>query len=80
MPKITVALYAGLKARALAYQGASEFEMEVPEGSKVADVIKLLELPEEDIANIFVDRTLKDKEYLIKDGQRLAFFPLIAGG
>lgn len=78
--KITVALYAGLKARTLAPQGASEFELEAPEGSNIGDIIKLLGLPEDEVANIFVDRSIKDREFVVKDGQRVAFFPLIAGG
>ncbi|AWB11008.1 Molybdopterin converting factor, small subunit [Thermodesulfobium acidiphilum] len=80
MPKITVALYAGLKARAHAPEGASEFDLDIPEGSKIGDIIKLLDLPDDEVANIFVDRSLKDREYIVKDGQRIAFFPLIAGG
>ncbi|MEO1785086.1 MoaD/ThiS family protein [Thermodesulfobium sp. 4217-1] len=78
--KITVALYAGLKARALAPQGASEFDLDIPERSKIGDIIKLLDLPDDEVANIFVDRSIKDREFIIKDGQRVAFFPLIAGG
>ncbi|PMB76477.1 MAG: hypothetical protein C0177_06105 [Fervidicoccus fontis] len=78
MPKITVALYAGLKAHAP--EGASEFDLDIPEGSKIGDIIKLLDLPDDEVANIFVDRSLKDREYIVKDGQRIAFFPLIAGG
>jgi molybdopterin converting factor small subunit len=78
--KITVALYAGLKARALAPQGASEFDLEAPEGSKIGDIIKLLDLPDDEVANIFVDRSMRDRDFVVKEGQRVAFFPLIAGG
>ncbi|HEM56077.1 MAG TPA: hypothetical protein ENO30_04870, partial [Thermodesulfobium narugense] len=61
-------------------EGASEFDLDIPEGSKIGDIIKLLDLPDDEVANIFVDRSLKDREYIVKDGQRIAFFPLIAGG
>lgn len=56
---------------------ARTFELE--EGTTIADVVAMLGLPDEPRV-IFVNSTHAPEEQELRDGDRLAIFPPVAGG
>jgi molybdopterin converting factor small subunit len=54
--------------------------MEVEEGTTVRDLMNLLALPEQAAKIIFRNGLHAKEEQPVKDGDRIAFFPPVAGG
>ena len=62
--------------------GLPKFSIEIPEGSTIRSVIKKLKFPKEEKNFIFmVNGSPKfDQNYVVKDKDILAIFPLLGGG
>lgn len=60
--------------------GPEEQEITVPEGSTVADVVRMLKIPEQYPKLRIVNGVHVDRDYRLKEGDTLALFPPIAGG
>ncbi len=56
------------------------FEMEVPAGATLADLVDRLKLPREEVKVFFVNGRARPKDWLLKAGDDVGIFPLIAGG
>jgi len=52
----------------------------IPEGTPLSALLKQISVPEEEIKLTFVNRQQKDNGYLLKDGDQIAIFPMVAGG
>ena len=78
MKTIEVALFSGLKI--YGKDESSVFSYKVHDNAAVSDVIKLLNIPEEKSLNLFVNGTRVFDDYVLSDGDRLAIFPIVAGG
>lgn len=73
--KITVKLFATLR------EGRPPLQtLEFPEGKGVVEVIRALNIPEQEVALIFVNGRHADPEDRLKDGDTLALFPPVGGG
>ncbi len=59
------------------YQGMS---LEVPPGTAVAQVIKLLGLPPQEVTLIMVDGRRQEDDFPLQGDERLGLFPPIGGG
>ncbi len=46
----------------------------------VKEILEKLGVPEEEVKNIIVNGRRSDLDHLLADGDRVAFFPAIAGG
>ena len=78
--KIDIALFAHLAGHQPDGQGGRHPRtFDLAEGTTIADVIALLELPNEPRV-IFVNGRHADEDRALLDGDRLAIFPPIAGG
>jgi hypothetical protein len=53
---------------------------EVMEGSSAGEVLKMLNLPEEEVRTILINGRKADKCSILRDGDLFHVFPLIAGG
>lgn len=78
--KVEVALFAYLSA----YQpdgqaGRHPRTLEFPDGTRISDIIESLELPDEPRV-VFVNGKHAAEEALLREGDRLAIFPPVAGG
>jgi molybdopterin converting factor small subunit len=56
------------------------FEMEIPEGATVADIVNQLKLPQEEVKVFFVNGRARSKDWPLASGDEVGIFPLIAGG
>lgn len=78
--KVDIALFASLSERhAPDVPGGRTRTYELAEGTTIADVIKMLELPDQPRI-VFVDGRHAEESSTLHDGQRLAIFPPVAGG
>lgn len=56
------------------------FEMELPEGATLADLVNHLKLPREEVKVFFVKGRARPENWRLEDGDEVGIFPLIAGG
>jgi molybdopterin converting factor small subunit len=73
---VTVRLYATLRERA----HAAVVDLDVPEGTTIADVARRLGLPRGAVHLAFVRGVSQDESYVLRAGDDLGMFPPIAGG
>jgi molybdopterin synthase catalytic subunit len=75
--RVTVRLFAGLRERA----GASERELELPEGARLADVWAPLALGEEPDGLLYaVNKEYAPSERRLSEGDEIALIPPVSGG
>ena len=80
MIQVTVRLYASLrKYRPDVPLNGSETLL-LPEGSTVLDLMAGLDLPNEEVQTVFVNRRVMHRETVLHAGDRVDLFPAIAGG
>nr|VFK44188.1 MAG: Mut7-C ubiquitin [Candidatus Kentron sp. SD]VFK77902.1 MAG: Mut7-C ubiquitin [Candidatus Kentron sp. SD] len=82
--KITLKLFASLDKYLPAGAERNTVEMETPEGSTIAEIIKRIGLPHESVKLVFVDgvHQLIDELHrrTMEPGETLAIWPPVAGG
>lgn len=73
--QITVKLFATFR------QGRFEIESRnFPDGTRVKDVVRSLNLPEQELGILMVNSRHVDLDRALVDGETLAIFPLVGGG
>jgi sulfur-carrier protein len=58
----------------------SGFEVELPEGGTLGDLLSALEIPSEETRVAFVNGNIRDLDWELKTGDELGLFPPIGGG
>ncbi len=76
--RIHVKVFAGLRDHAPG--GKSPFDLDLPDGSRVADVLGRLEIPPDKPKIVLVNGRHTDLERVLADGDELSLFPPVAGG
>ena len=61
-------------------RAGSRLEVELPEGSTLADLMTHLALPREQVKVSFVNARLQDPDYRLEAGDEVGIFPPIGGG
>jgi molybdopterin converting factor small subunit len=56
------------------------FEIEVPNGAMVGDLVKRLKLPREEVKLFFVKGRARPIDWPLESGDEVGIFPLIGGG
>jgi molybdopterin converting factor small subunit len=56
------------------------FDMEVPKGATLADLVDRLKLPREEVKVFFVNGRARPMDWPLDAGDEVGIFPLIAGG
>ncbi len=78
--KITVTLYATLMKYNPEGTRNKPFELELPEGSKVKDLIEHLGIKENEAKQVFIRHKSRPEDFVLEDGDKVAIFPPVAGG
>jgi molybdopterin converting factor small subunit len=76
--KVTVRLYAML--RELGPGRTGEIELDVPDGTSVAQLMAQLGLPSGLVRKVFVGGIARDDAHVLRPGDEVGLFPPIAGG
>ncbi len=61
-------------------RAGTPLEVELPEGSTLADLVAYLGLPGKLVKTIFVNGRAQELDYHLEPGDRVGLFPPIAGG
>ena len=77
---VEVRVFSGLEKFIQGATYGKPIEVDVGEGTTVGDLIKTLKIPEEDIFAILINGVHSNKDYLLKEKDRVAFFPPVGGG
>jgi len=56
------------------------FEVDLPDGATVADLIEQLNLPPEEVKMAFVNARAREKDWRLAAGDEVGIFPPIGGG
>jgi len=56
------------------------FEIEVPEGGTLADLVSRLKLPREEAKIFFIKSRARPIDWPLEPGDEVSIFPLVAGG
>jgi molybdopterin synthase sulfur carrier subunit len=56
------------------------FEIELPDGTTVADLVNRLRLPREEVKVFFVNGRARPADWSLEANDEVGIFPLIAGG
>ena len=78
--QVRVKLFATLGRYALNGVAGAPFEMEFSEGATLDDVVNQLKLPREEVKVFFVNGRARPKDWILKLGDEVGIFPLVAGG
>ena len=78
--KLTVKLSTTLRDYVSDYVPETGLQVEMPEGSTVAQLAQHLGLPPQDIKIVMVNGRQQKVSDLMRDGDRIAYFPAVGGG
>lgn len=80
MITIHVKLFATLRRARPDVPLGQPFAVELPEGATLADLIREMELPEEEVKLIFVNALFRERDHVLSDGDEVGIFPPVGGG
>jgi len=78
--KIEVVLYAQLACRLPGERAGNSCPMDVQDGCAISDVLTSLDIPLDSPKILFINGRHAKEDTILKEGDRLAVFPPIAGG
>jgi len=77
---LEVRVFGGLEKLIPGASFGKPMEVRADQGTTVAGLLKMLQIPEDQVFSILVNGVHYDKGNLLSDGDRVAFFPPIGGG
>jgi molybdopterin converting factor small subunit len=80
MVTVQVRLYATLRRYRPELGHGEALRVEMPDGSRVANLLEKLGIPRDETKQVFVDGLHKPMDFVLRDGQQVGVFPPIAGG
>ena len=80
MIKVEVRLYATLRKYNPQASTGDPLTLQMPEGARLADLLARVGVPEDEVKTAFVNNRRRDEDYRLRDGDRVALFPPVAGG
>lgn len=78
--KVELKLYASLRSYLPEHIDGKNSELQVDEGKTVGELIQELNIPDDAPKILFVNGIHADRARVLRDGDRLALFPPVAGG
>jgi molybdopterin synthase sulfur carrier subunit len=80
MITVHVKLFATLRSRRPGLGIGEPFPVELPDNATVASLLQQLDLPEEEVKLAFVNGIVRDRAYVLSEGDELGIFPPVGGG
>jgi sulfur carrier protein ThiS len=78
--RIRVKLFASLCRYFSGATSGIPFDIELPDGSRLTDLVDRLKLPPQEVKLFFVNGRARPMDWLLEGGDDIGIFPLIAGG
>jgi len=78
--EVEVRLYASLRQYCPSVAVGEPLRVQITAGSTAADLLRHLDVPRGEVKITIVNNRAQDEDYCLSDGDRVAFFPPIAGG
>jgi molybdopterin converting factor small subunit len=78
--RIHVKLFATLVRYRSGGQAGTPFEVDLPEGATMQDLITCLKIPPEETCITFVNGVVHSSDWILKQGDEIGIFPPIGGG
>ena len=78
--RVTVKLFATLVRFKDGVRAGRPFEMELPEGSLVQDLIDVLKIPAEETHVVFINNIIEERGSKLNAGDVVGLFPPVGGG
>jgi molybdopterin converting factor small subunit len=78
--RVTVKLFATLVRFKSGVRSGTAFEVELPGGAVVQDLIKHLGIPAEETRVIFINNIIEGTDSKLKEGDVVGIFPPVGGG
>jgi molybdopterin converting factor small subunit len=80
MIRVQCRLYAALRRYAPESRLGEAMELELPDGTTLAELYELLKVPPDEVKRTFVNGISRGPSQVLSDGDRVALFPPIGGG
>ena len=80
MTTVEVRLYANLQKYFPNLKNGEAKPLTLQDGANLGDLITLLKVPRDKINMVIVNAKHQTEDYILKPGDRVGIFPLIAGG
>lgn len=80
MKTIHINLYATLRKYHPQGEGSQPFSLELEDPEDIQSLLHRLQIPEDESKQVFVNNRRQENNYQLKEGDRVAIFPPIAGG
>ena len=78
--RVTVKLFATLVRFKDGSRAGRPFDVELPEGSIVQDLVDLLKIPIEETHIVFINNIIEERGSKLNDGDVVGMFPPVGGG
>lgn len=78
--QLRVKLYATLTRHFEGAQSGTPLQIDMPENARLADLIKKLQLPPEEVKVVFVNGRARPLDWPLRAGDEVGIFPPIGGG
>ena len=78
--RVTVKLFATLARFKSDAKAGRAFEVDLPEGATVQDLIDTLKIPPEETHIVFINNSIQEPGKNLKDGDVVGMFPPVGGG
>ncbi|MBC7265123.1 MAG: MoaD/ThiS family protein [Chloroflexi bacterium] len=78
--RVRVKLFATLNRYVEGVRSGTPFEVELPDGATVGDLVNHLNLPREEVKVAFVEGRARPMDWPLKPGDEVGVFPPVGGG
>lgn len=78
--RVTVKLFATLARFKSDAKSGKAFEVDLPEGAAVQDLIDTLKIPPEETHIVFINNCIQEPGIKLKEGDIIGLFPPVGGG
>ncbi|MBI1881407.1 MAG: MoaD/ThiS family protein [Chloroflexi bacterium] len=78
--QVQVKLFASLTQYMPGLRPGSPFEVGLPDGATLADLVRQLDLPQAEVKVIFVNARAQPLSYVLNPGDEVGLFPPVGGG
>ncbi len=80
MIKIQIKLFATLGRFLPDRLQGTPYDLEMPDGSNLNDVLNRMQIPLDETKVVFVNNRVQELDYILIDGDRVGIFPPVGGG